>query len=65
MKKYNTFGVNKTGSVVFSEQAIQFSNQMKSDLGLQRNKSMEGRKPSITSHASNSQLHTYGGESLL
>ena len=60
MKKYDWFGVNKTGAVVFSEQTIRFSNQMKQDLGLQRKGSMDGRKPSITSHASNSQLHAYG-----
>ena len=60
MKKYDWFGVNKTGAVVFSESTIRFSNQMKQDLGLQRKGSMDGRKPSITSHASNSQLHAYG-----
>ena len=56
MKKYNWFGVNKTGAVEFNEQTLRFANQMKQDLGLNR-KSMEGRRPSITSHASNSQLH--------
>ena len=72
MRKYNWLGVNNTGAVVLGQSTLRFMEQMKLELedesgeaarkSLENRKSMEGRRPSLTSYASDSQLHKLGGE---
>lgn len=72
MRKINFLGINDSGSVQLGPSTIRYMNQMKAEFGdddadatrksLENRKSMEGRRPSLASHGSNSQLHSMTGE---